>query len=333
VKKSGAPARPAPAPAYTPVEAATWKVTPEAPNVLVLDYCDLKLATTEYSGLNTWRANYQLWLGHGYERPMWDNTIQFKRRTFDMAKVMPKDGFEATFRFQIDDASVLKSLELAIEAPQLYKVAVNGKPLSFAAAKRWLDPHLLSASMAALANAGENVVTITGKPFDVRMELENIYVRGDFSLVPRERGFSIAAPAALAFGAWLKQGRPFDGASVVYQTEVSVPADSNRLKVELNELPGTLAEVLLDGKRAGIIAWQPLSTEFPATPGKHVIAVRLVSTPHNTLGPFHNPAARMRAWPGAWATFPDTQPAGARYDLLEYGFNAAPLISAAKVTR
>jgi hypothetical protein len=332
VKKSGAAAKPAPVPAYTPIDAASWKIAPEAPNVLALDYCDLKLSNAEYSGVNTWRANYLLWLGHGYERPMWDNTIQFKRRFFDMAKVMPKDGFEATFRFQVDDANVLKSLELAIEAPELYKVTVNGQPLSFAAAKRWLDPHLRSASIAALAVAGENVVKITGKPFDVRMELENIYVRGNFSVTARERGFSIAAPATLTFGSWLKQGRPFDGASVLYQTEVSVPAGSNRVKVELSDLGGTLAEVLVDGKRAGIIAWQPLSVEFAATPGKHTIGVRLVSTPHNTLGPFHNPVARMRAWPGAWATFPEKQPAGAQYDLLDYGLTAAPAISAAKVT-
>jgi hypothetical protein len=59
--------------------------------------------------------------------------------------------------------------------------------------------------------------------------------------------------------------------------------------------------------------------------------VRLVSTPHNTLGPFHNPVARMRAWPGAWATFPEIQPAGAQYDLLDYGLTAAPTIGAAQV--
>jgi len=331
VKKNGAPAKPAPALVYAPIETASWKVTAEALNVLALDYCDLKLANAEYKGVNTWRANYQLWLGHGYERPMWDNTIQFKRRFFDMGKVMPKDGFEATFHFQVDDASVLKSLELAVEAPELYKVAVNGKPLSFAAAMRWLDPHLRSASIGALAQTGDNVVTITGKPFDVRMELENIYVRGNFALVPRERGFSIAAPAALGFGSWLKQGRPFDGATVLYQTDVTVPASSNRIKVELSELSGTLAEVLVDGKRAGLIAWQPFHLEAAVTPGKHTVAVRLVSTPHNTLGPFHNPASRMRAWPGAWATFPEQQPAGAQYDLLDYGFAAAPTISAAKV--
>jgi hypothetical protein len=88
---------------------------------------------------------------------------------------------------------------------------------------------------------------------------------------------------------------------------------------------GSVAAVLLDGKQVGTIAWQPFEAEFNAPAGKHTLAVRVVSTPRNTMGPFHNSTKpRMRSWPAAWADFPEHQPAGSAYDLLDYGLPEAP---------
>jgi hypothetical protein len=38
----------------------------------------------------------------------------------------------------------------------------------------------------------------------------------------------------------------------------------------------------------------------------------------------------MRAWPGAWAEFPDHQPPGDAYDLLDYGLVTPPALSAGR---
>ncbi len=91
----------------------------------------------------------------------------------------------------------------------------------------------------------------------------------------------------------------------------------------------SVAEVLLDGKPAAVLGWQPYRAEVPVSTGAHQIAVRVVSTPRNLFGPFHNRARpRMRAWPAAWADFPDHQPAGSRYDLLDYGLLAPFTVTA-----
>ncbi|MBS1877317.1 MAG: hypothetical protein JSU00_29165 [Acidobacteria bacterium] len=328
-KATIAPSAQPSAPAFEPVVASAWKVAADQPNVLALDYCDLTApGGVNLRDVNTWQANWTLWKMHGFERPAWDNAVQYKTRIFDRNHFDSGSGFEAVFRFEAVDAAALKGLELAIESPELYKVTVNGVAVSFAAGRRWEDPHIRAASVEKAAREGENVIVVTGRPFDVRMELENVFLLGAFKVEPQSRGFRIAAPAGLEFGSWAKQGYPFYGSSVRYESRVETRKGT--LRVELGEWQGSLAEVLVDGKRAALIAWQPWRAEVPVAAGAHNIAVRVVSTPRNVFGPFHNRTKpRMRAWPAAWADFPDSQPAGERYDFIDYGLVAAPVLSLA----
>lgn len=315
-------------PAFRPVQAGRWAIRTEALNVLVLDYCDFTAPGVELRDVNTWRANWLLWGAHGFERPAWDNAVQFKTRVFDRNQFAPDSGFQAVFRFDVADAAALRGLELAVELPELYRVAVNGTLVSFAQAPRWLDPHIRSLPIEKLARPGENFIAITGRPFDVRMEFENIYLRGNFSLTPVEKGFRLGTPVQLNFGGWAGQGYPFYGQSVLYETQIEAAPGNRTAKIELPGWQASVAEVLLDGARAALIGWPPYETQFPISPGPHTVGVRVVSTPRNTFGPFHNPQKpRMRAWPDAWAQFPEHQPAGAQYDVLDYGLMEAPRIS------
>ena len=314
--------------AWQPIE-AKWRAKAGAPNVLVLDYCDLKIGADSYKDINTWQANWTIWQRHGFERPAWDNAVQFRTSVFDRNHFDEKSGFEATYRFEMP--TVVKGLELAVESPELYRITVNGSPVSFEAGKRWLDPHMRSVNIDALVRTGWNELVIVGRPFDVKMELENVFIRGPFAVERAAKGFRIAGPEApMEFGSWAKQGYPFYGDSVTYESEVTVAPGSAKLQVELGDWLGSVFTVALDGKQMASVGWRPYRVELAATPGKHVIAVKVVSTPRNTFGPFHNPTKpRMRAWPAAWAEFPEHQPAGEAYDLLDYGLMAPPVVRAA----
>ena len=330
VRKPGGQPVPAKLPTrFARLETSGWKIVPEAKNVAVLDYCDLEANGADYRDLNTWRANVLLWQAYGFEAPLWDGAVQFKTRNFDRNHFPPSSGFEAKFRFDVADMAAAEGLELALESPELYRVTLNGAPVAAAGAVAWLDPHLGVIPAGKLAKQGQNVVQIFGRPFDVRMELENIYLRGNFAVRPAGKGFRLHAPANLDFGSWAKQGYPFYGDSVLYQTEVVVPAADNRLRVELGRLEGSVAEILLDGKRAALLGWPPYEATLETRPGRHELGLRIVSTPRNLLGPFYDPAnSRMDAHPISWERFPDHQPAGAQYDLLDYGLMAPPRLSA-----
>ena len=284
VRRSGSPPAPRSQARFTPVPSGNWKVTPDALNVLVLDYCDLAVHGVERRDLHTWEANWTIWQMHGFERPAWDNAVQFKNRVFDRNKFDPGSGFEATFRFEVSDAAALGGLELAVEAPELYRVKLNGNPVSFVGATRWLDPHIKTVSVEKWARTGENIISVAGRPFDVRMELENIFLRGNFSVQAGGKGFRLAAPARLDLGSCARQGYPFYGDSVLYETEVEAPPNTKQLRVEVGEWLGSVAEILLDSKRVAVLGWQPYVAEFPASGGKHKAGIRIVSTPRNVFG-------------------------------------------------
>ncbi|MEO8659006.1 MAG: glycosyl hydrolase [Bryobacteraceae bacterium] len=313
---------------YVAAAVGPWQAKADTPNVLVLDYCDIKAGKLEQKDVNTWQANWSTWQQHGFERPAWDNAVQFKTRIFDKNHFAADSGFEANFHFAVRDKAALSGMQLALEMPELYRVAVNGSPVDFKNSERWLDHHIRTVSIEKLAHEGENTVSITAAPFDVRMELENIYIRGNFSVRPEGKGFAVAAPAALGFGSWAKQGLPFYADAVRYETEVTAPAGASMLRVELPEWQGSVVEVILDGKRQSQLAWQPFAAEMPVTAGKHTVSLRVVSTPRNIFGPYHNPTKpRMRAWPAAWAEFPEHQPGGGKYDILDYGLMQPPAVS------
>jgi len=313
---------------FRAVETSGWKIVPESRNVAVLDYCDLQVNGAEHRDINTWRANWLLWQAHGFEEPAWDGAAQFKTRTLDRNHFPPSSGFEATFRFDVADLAAAEGLELALESPELYRVTLNGAEIPTTGAAAWFDPHLRTLPAGKLVRQGQNVVKISGHPFDVRMELENIFLRGNFSVRPDEKGFRLHAPAKLDFGSWAKQGYPFYADSVLYEAAVQVPAAENRLRVELGRLEGSVAEILLDGKRAALLGWPPYEASFEAAPGRHMLGLRIVSTPRNLLGPFYDPAnSRMDAHPISWERYPDHQPAGSAYDLLDYGLMAPPRLS------
>ena len=327
VKASGQPAPPKPVVPFTAVAGGAWRIQPDSPNVAVLDYCDIRVNGVERKDVNTWAANWLIWESHGFERPAWDNAVQFKTRIFDKNRFDDSSGFEAQFRFTVTDAGALRGLQLAMETPELYQVLLNGQQVDFGRSDRWLDPHIRSVNVEKLARSGENTVTVKARPFDVRMELENIYLRGNFSVNPAVKGFEIGAPRAMAAGSWAKQGMPFYADSVLYQREIELAGGQNRMRVELGDWSGSVVEVLLDGKRRALAGWPPYAAEFATTPGNHALGVRVVSTPRNVFGPFHNPTKpRMRSWHGAWAAFADEQPAGAQYDLLDYGLMSPPVI-------
>lgn len=327
--RSTPPLPASPQPRLASVESGPWSVEPASPNVLVLDYCDLSVAGEVLRDVNTWEANWKIWRAHGFERPAWDNAVQFKTRVFDRNRFSGSSGFEAVFRFYLEGAEARKRLRLVVEAPELYRIAVNGHEVDFSGSTRWLDPHFRGAPIEQWVRPGENAVTIKGQPFDVRMELENIYLLGNFAAAPAEKGFRLRAPASLGFGSWREQGYPFFGDSVLYQTEAIVPAGCEALQVTLDSWKGSVAELLLDGKRAGLLAWPPYSAKLAAGPGRHTLGVRVVATPRNIFGPFHNPdKPRRQAWPRVWREFPEHQPPGARYDTLDYGLMEPPVVQA-----
>jgi len=165
-----------------PVPVKTLTVQRSEENVLTLDYCDVVVGGEKLNNMHHWHANQRIVRAHGLDYPAWDSTVQFKRNYLDMK--FPKDsGFQAQFRFEVE--KLPRSLRIAVESPELYRIELNSRQLRFHGKSRsWLDPHIRACDVTAFVKTGHNTITLTAQPYHILMELEPVYLLGEFALSP-----------------------------------------------------------------------------------------------------------------------------------------------------
>lgn len=188
------------------------------PNVLTLDYLDIRVGQESRQQVYFYVANRFLWQQHGVQRNPWDNAVQFRdeliRRDFPRGQ-----GFEVSYRFRIEE-QVPKDLAIVLERPDLYTVTCNGREVRSAIRRRetpvpaaatrapvpggdtvefedwWLDRAFGRIPIGSLVVVGENVVTLKASALSAWHELEPAYVLGDFALRSVDRGWVIRPPEA-----------------------------------------------------------------------------------------------------------------------------------------
>jgi hypothetical protein len=166
---------------------------------------------------------------------------------------------------------------------------------------------------------GANAITLRAEQMSVHHELEPVFVTGDFGLEAQARGWRMAPDTDAGLGPWKAQNLPQYFDRVAYATDYNLEKGSH--SVQLGKWSGTLAEVLVNGKQAGLIFSKPYKldiTPYVAT-GKNRIEVVVYGSLKNLLGPHHGKINRGLVSPWAFRSAPEHMPPGASYDLDEYG--------------
>ncbi|MGQ9672226.1 MAG: glycosyl hydrolase [Candidatus Aminicenantales bacterium] len=297
----------------------------EKPNVLTLDYVDLRLGGKVEKDLYFYEAQQRIFQHHGLERNPWDNAVQFKTNIIDLDKFPPGSGFEATFGFELLPGVKMSSLQAVVERPEIYEVLVNDRRIEPTPGEWYLDRSFGVFEIGKIASLGRNTVTLRARPFTVHAELEPIYVRGDFCLESQNKGFRLVPERELKFGPWFDQGLPFYADGVSYTRKVTIglmDSEKERYFVRLGDWLGALAEVRIEDRSAGFIVGQPFELDITdlLRTGENRVSVVVFGTLKNTLGPHHNHPPLGRAWPAAFQRgAPGGFPAGSSYHVVGYG--------------
>lgn len=297
------------------------------PNVLVIDSCGLEVGGETFPREQVYAANHRLWRYHGFETNGWMAVIQYRDQLLARNRTMlPESGGSVTYRFQIDAGVETDGIRLAVETPELWAITLNDQPVDFRAGDRWLDHNFGVTEVGSLLRSGENVVRLDGRPFDVRREIDQIYLLGEFGVQPDNPGFRIVALQALGLGSWRQQGHPFYDRAVTYTFTLPESAGSGVLALDAADWSGSFLIVEQAGEVIARLWEPPYQVRLDASRGRD-IAIRIVGLPKNLLGPWHDPGKpRFRAWVSMWygSSIPlDPQP-GDRYDLLDLGLIVAP---------
>jgi hypothetical protein len=297
----------------------------EAPNVLTIDYCDLLLGGKWEKDLYFYDAQRKTFERHGLERNPWDSAVQYKTNILDRDKFPADSGFEAAFWFTVLPGTDLSSLQAVVERPELFRVSVNGRGVEPLKDTWWLDRAFGVFDIGSHVVSGKNKITVKASPFTIHSELEPVYLLGDFGLQAREKGFALGPAAEMTFGTWDKQGLPLYSDKVSYKKTYKIDAvdpQAERCVVRLGSWSGAVAEVSVNGKLAGHIAFPPYDLDVTRmiAQGPNEISVTVCGTLKNTLGPHHNNLPLGSAWPGSFQRgAKEGYPPGGEYSTVGYG--------------
>ncbi|NEW81995.1 MAG: hypothetical protein GZ094_06485 [Mariniphaga sp.] len=300
------------------------EIKPENKNVLVLDYLDLKTNKLDLKETYFMKAMRQLFDSYGFKMGNpWQHKIQYKQDYLALDTFKVGSGFEVKYYFTISetaDAETIQKLSAVVERPELWDVLINNEKVE-KTDKWWIDREFFRFSIGSKVHKGLNTLTLKAPRMSVHAELMPVYIVGDFVLNPLKQGFEISTGKLSKLGAWKSMGYPFYGNKVSYSENFTLAKSTSQFKVKLNKWNGTLAEVYVNEKKAGIIAYPPYElniSEF-VIDGNNMISVKVVGSLKNTFGYFYKDNHRWINGPGDWDTAPDKLSTYKDYFLMDYG--------------
>ncbi len=299
-------------------------IQPEKENVLVLDYLDVKSSKLDLKDTYFMKAMRQLFDSNGFKMGNpWQHKIQYKKDYLALDTFKVGSGFEVNYRFTIAqnaDAETVKNLSAVVERTELWEVFINGQKVE-KSDKWWIDREFFKIPVGDKVKKGLNTITLKAPKMSVHAELMPAYIVGDFILNPLKQGFEIASGKLGKLGSWKSMGYPFYSQKVDYSDNFTATKAGNQFKVKLNKWKGIVAEVFVNDKSAGVIAYPPyeLNISHFITDGQNKITVKVSGSLKNTFGYFYKNNKRWINGPGDWDTTPAQLPTIKDYFLMDYG--------------
>ncbi len=300
------------------------EVHPDNENVLVLDYLDFKTKNITMPDVHFMKAMYKLFeVNHFPMGNPWQHKIQYKQDYLALDTFKIGSGFEASYHFNVSQNIDLKSpgnISAVVEHPELWKVYLNGELIE--KSNDWfVDRDFHRFPIGERLKKGVNTLTIKADKMSVFAEIMPVYIVGNFILKPLKQGFEIAEGKMTGLGSWKKMGYPFYSQKVDYTQKYQVQNEGAAYFVKLDKWNGTVAEVSVNGARAGLIFTPPyeLNVTSLLKPGENEIKVTVVGSNKNTFGYFYRPLIKGIVGPGDWNSAPEKTPSFSQYYLMDYG--------------
>ncbi len=308
---------------YIPVSpAAPMAIQRTQPNTLILDYCDVRLPNgAEVKDIYFFPAADTIFKSFGLQGNPWSSAVQYKTDILDKNNFPKDSGFEARFHLAVGKGTNRTGLQAVVERPELWQLKVNGTSVDPRPGEYFLDKAFGVYDIGQHVVEGMNNITLVAPHMTIHSELEPIYILGDFGLERQERGWKLTRANPLGPGAWAAQGMPLYPFGVKYAATYQAAKDGDRYMVRLPAWTGTVAEVQVNGKPAGIIGWQPYELDMTdlLKEGSNEVSVIVYGSLKNLLGPLHNSPPPGAAWPNQFQAGPPHQPSGSEYDVISYG--------------
>ena len=288
-----------------------------APNALVLDHCQYRLGTGDWSPhMEVWRAQKEVREALGMRRVEYNGGLQ---RHLWLHEEHPRDGELVNFRFTFEVADVPTSVvKLVVEQGELFRAELNGEQVAGTDGEWYLDRCMKVIALPAVREGSNELILACD--YTARFELEDCFLIGAFA-VNASRALA-EEPQQFSFGDWCLQGYPNYCGSMIYSFDVELElTDGHGYVVELGQVEAVLAILSVNGVQVKKIPWR---SEYAADitrelrEGQNRIELEVVGSPRNLFGPLHL-ARQDDSWQDWWSFRPQDKDYTPEYVLQPYG--------------
>lgn len=299
----------------------------ESDNILMVNYLDLKTKKSNKKEIYFMDGLIGLFNENGVEMGNpWQHKIQYKKNYLALDSIFEAgSGFEASYHFQINKnlrETEMKAIRAVVERTDLWEVSINGNVVSKLDETYWIDKDFPQFAVGEFLKSGKNTITLKAPRMHILAEVMPIYLLGDFLVNPEEKGFEISEGTIEKLGSWQDNGMPFYSHKVAYSQSFNVQKEEDAaFKVRLKNWNGSISEVWVNGKEAGVIAWQPdeLDVSSLLKEGENEIVVKIIGSLKNTFGFFYENNDNWIHGPHSWNDAPKKIPSASEYFLMDYG--------------
>ena len=269
----------------------------QSDNVWVLDSCRAYINETAYEEAFVYLQNERYWQSAGLNNNGLFMQVQFQHQLYQRVEdLAPEATARFIYQFEIGDCDSLNNWRLGVECSEVWKIRVNGKCIGEKLPETWRDPSIDLFCLDHVLQIGENTVSLSTEKFDLRQELDQIYLLGDFSLESTAESFVARKSKPLQIGSWSQQGLPFYDQAILY-TYQAVESGI----VNLASLPwkGSVLRVQI-GDQVWLSYDPGESRELEVQSGQY-IEIEVVGIAFNLWGPWRNTQRREKvAWALDW---------------------------------
>jgi hypothetical protein len=255
------------------------------PNALVLDRGCYSLDGSPFSKEDDiWRLQKEMREKLGMQQ-IYYNGAPMRYQWVDKEKQTPGVPFALRLTFSVRDVPET-ACRLALEKPEGLEVLCNGE-LCPQDGGWYVDKAIRTVALPKL-QPGKNTILVRGLYRGDR-ELEDMYLIGDFGVSPDRE--IVKEPDQLHFGDWCFQGfYHYPGDMTYHFTAPAWHPEDGEIILTLGDYSAALVEVTVNGETAGALfgkGYNRLDITAYLKGQENHIDLRLVGTPRNLFGPFH----------------------------------------------
>ncbi len=295
-----------------------WAFRRTHPNSITLDRCRLSINNAPFGEWQpVWKARREIQKFFDLEKyngvQPW--ALKEKNIVLDGENVV-----ELQFEFEVQKKP--ERIYVVVEESFKFALSVNGQDVDTATEEWHWDRQFSKIDIREQVREGANNISLRCN-YQWDTEIEEIYLVGDFAVRQDEnqRFQMIGEPSTLNAGDWGTQGYPFYSGNMIYEAEVEMEKQDDRAYfLDVSKAKSCLCRVAVNGEDAGIAAWHPWRIDVTRLlkGGHNSIAVEVVSTLRNTMGPLHHKAKDDLTWVGP-EQFVDEANWTDQYNFVPYG--------------